>query len=191
MIVEKPGLCINVYREVFDPSVFILKLEENIEDNFGEDLAWDTSLVGNGRIGQHRTSLTCMLTTLLPPYPLNPLSNIYRNDVYKPFMDVVSDYIEENELPGGSHELLSLLKYSGLAEYHAHYDHSPDSARVFSAIACLGAAEEGGQLEFPNFDLTISLDAGSVILFPSNFPYVHIAHPVTNGIKYSMVTWFK
>jgi predicted 2-oxoglutarate/Fe(II)-dependent dioxygenase YbiX len=62
---------------------------------------------------------------------------------------------------------------------------------VFSAIACLGAAEEGGQLEFPNFDLTISLDAGSVILFPSNFPYVHIAHPVTSGIKYSMVTWFK
>jgi len=191
MIVEKPGLCISVYRDALEPTEFIKALEKNIEDNFGEDLSWDTSLVGNGRIGQHRTSLSCMLTTLLPPYQTTGLSQLFREAIYNPFIKVVNDYAEEYQLPGAGHELISVLKYSGLAEYHAHYDHSPDSRRVFSAIACLGAAEEGGHLEFPNLDVTVSLDAGSVILFPSNFPYMHIAHPVTSGTKYSMVTWFQ
>ena len=76
MIVDKPGLCISVYREALEPTEFIKALEKNIEDNFGEDLSWDTSLVGNGRIGQHRTSLSCMLTTLLPPYKINGLSSL-------------------------------------------------------------------------------------------------------------------
>jgi hypothetical protein len=191
MIVDKPGLCISIYRDVFEPSKFISQLEQNINENFGEDLSWNTSLVGNGRIGQHRTSLSCMLTTLLPPYPLTPLSSLFREQIYNPFSEVVNDYVQEHQLPNAGHELISVLKYSGLAEYHAHYDHSPDSRRIFSAVACLGAPEEGGVLEFPNLDVKIIPESGSVIFFPSNFPYVHIAHPVTSGIKYSMVTWFQ
>ena len=191
MIINKPGLCISVYKDVFDPSEFIVELEKNIEDNFGEDLSWDTSLVGNGRIGQHRTSLSCMLTTLLPPYQENKLSKIFRTQIYNQFIEVVNDYTAEYQLPGAGHELISVLKYSGLAEYHAHYDHSPDSRRVFSAVACLGSPNEGGVLEFPNLDVKVIPESGSVVLFPSNFPYMHIAHPVTSGIKYSMVTWFQ
>ena len=191
MIVDKPGLCMSVYREAFEPEEFIEALEKNIEENFGEDLSWNTSLVGSGKVGQHRTSLSCMLTTLLPPYQPNGLSTLFRESVYNPFKKTANDYIEEHQLPGGAHELISVLKYSGLAEYHAHYDHSPNTARVFSAVACLGAADEGGHLEFPNLNVTVSLDTGSVIFFPSNFPYIHIAHPVTSGIKYSMVTWFQ
>lgn len=191
MMVDKPGLCISIYRDVFNPAEFVTELEKNIADGFGEDLSWDTSLVGNGRIGQHRTSLSCMLTTLLPPYSENSLSKIFRNQIYKPFMEVVNDYAAEYQLPGASHELISVLKYSGLAEYHAHYDHSPDSRRIFSAVVCLGSPDEGGVLEFPNLDVKVMPEAGAVILFPSNFPYMHIAHPVTSGIKYSMVTWFQ
>lgn len=191
MIVDKPGLCISIYRDVFDPTDFINKLEQNIEENFGEDLSWESSLVGNGKIGQHRTSLSCMMTTLLPPYPESSLSTAFRKQIYNPFIEVVNDYVAEYQLPNAAHELISVLKYSGLAEYHAHYDHSPDTRRVFSAVAFLGSPEEGGVLEFPNLDIKILPEAGSVVLFPSNFPYVHIAHPVTSGIKYSLVTWFQ
>lgn len=191
MIVDKPGLCISVYRDVFNPTEFIKNLEKNIDDNFGEDLSWEESLVGNGKIGQYRTSLSCMMTTLLPPYSTNSLSLMFREQIYNPFIEVVNDYVSEYQLPNGAHEIISVLKYSGLAEYHAHYDHSPDSRRIFSAVACLGEPDEGGVLEFPNLNVSIRPEAGSVILFPSNFPYMHIAHPVTSGIKYSMVTWFQ
>ena len=116
---------------------------------------------------------------------------MFREQIYNPFIEVVNDYVSEYQLPNGAHEIISVLKYSGLAEYHAHYDHSPDSRRIFSAVACLGEPDEGGVLEFPNLNVSIRPEAGSVILFPSNFPYMHIAHPVTSGIKYSMVTWFQ
>jgi len=48
----------------------------------------------------------------------------------------------------------------------------------------------GGELEFPYFDVKITPSAGTLVLFPSNFPYGHIAHPVEDGTKYSLVTWY-
>jgi predicted 2-oxoglutarate/Fe(II)-dependent dioxygenase YbiX len=59
-----------------------------------------------------------------------------------------------------------------------------------SLVACFSDGFEGGELEFPFFDLKIKLEKNSLVLFPSNFPYTHIAHPVTSGTKYSLVTWF-
>jgi hypothetical protein len=191
MIIENPALCVSVYKQVFDSANFIQELEKNIEENYGEDLSWDISRVGGGQSHKHRTSLSCPLTTLLLPYPETALSSVFRKDVYKPVMEVVHDYVEEHRLPNGAHEIISLLKYSGLAEYHAHYDHSPDTRRVFSLVACLGSPESGGELELVNFDLKITPEMGDVVMFPSNFPYTHIAHPVTSGLKYSMVTWFQ
>jgi hypothetical protein len=191
MIVENPAICISVYKNVFEPENFINNLEKSINNNFDEELYWDVSKIGNGQSHQYRTSLSCSATSLLPPYPENELSAIFRKEIYKPTITVLNDYIEEHRLPNGAHEFISILKYTGLAEYHAHYDHSPETRRVFSLVACLGAPGSGGELEFPNFDVTIKPEAGSVILFPSNFPYMHIAHPVTDGTKYSMVTWFQ
>lgn len=170
MIVDKPGLCISIYRDVFDPTDFINKLEQNIEENFGEDLSWESSLVGNGKIGQHRTSLSCMMTTLLPPYPESSLSTAFRKQIYNPFIEVVNDYVAEYQLPNAAHELISVLKYSGLAEYHAHYDHSPDTRRVFSAVAFLGSPEEGGVLEFPNLDIKILQKQAPLSCFQATFP---------------------
>ena len=42
-----------------------------------------------------------------------------------------------------------------------------------------------------NFDIKIKPQPGMLILFPSNFAYTHIAHPVTSGSKYALVTWIK
>jgi hypothetical protein len=87
-------------------------------------------------------------------------------------------------------EVINLLKYEGSAQYHSHHDHSSSNGRILSLIACFGDDFEGGELEFPFFNKTIKLEKNSLILFPSNFPYTHIAHPVTGGTKYSMVMWF-
>ena len=63
--------------------------------------------------------------------------------------------------------------------------------RSVSAICYLNDDYEGGELEFVNFKLKIKPQAGMMILFPSNFAYMHIAHPVTSGTKYAMVTWIR
>jgi hypothetical protein len=61
-------------------------------------------------------------------------------------------------------------------------------------VAFLNDVPNGGELEFPLFDVTIKPKAGSVVVFPSNYPYLHIAHATgleDNSIKYSLATWFK
>lgn len=186
-----PAIAVSVYENVFEPSNFVEKLEQFIYDTQGEDvLSWNSSSTGIGKIGQYRTSLLCPMQPLLPPIPETPLSKIFRDEIYAPLSAVTLDYIVDSGAAAGTAEPLQLLKYEGYAEYRAHHDHSPDSRRIWSVVACMGKAEEGGELEFPNFDVTISLDAGSVIMFPSNFPYLHIAHPVKKGTKYSLVTWY-
>lgn len=191
MISYSPAVAISVYEDIVKPEPFIYELEKLIDETKGEDMfGWFSSPVGAGKTSQYRTSLSCPATPLLPPYPETPLAALFRNDIHGPLVNVVTDYIVNSGAGAGSREFLHILKYEGNAEYRAHHDHSPDTRRVFSLVASLGEAEEGGELEFPNFDVTIRLKAGSIVLFPSNFPYVHIAHPVKKGTKYSLVTWY-
>jgi hypothetical protein len=61
-------------------------------------------------------------------------------------------------------------------------------------VAFLNDGYSGGNLVFPRFDTKIIPKAGSVVFFPANYPYIHIAEPVgqkDETIKYSLVTWFR
>ena len=83
----------------------------------------------------------------------------------------------------------SLLKYTDSQYYKAHYDGDTSSRRVVSPIVYLNEDYEGGEIEFVNFGIKIKPKAGSLLVFPSNYAYRHIAHPVTSGEKYAIVTW--
>jgi predicted 2-oxoglutarate/Fe(II)-dependent dioxygenase YbiX len=126
----------------------------------------------------------------MKPYPETELSVFFSSRIRHKVDEVVEDYRRENMLPNAFHEPFSVLKYLEEAEYHAHVDHFRDNSRVFSMVATLGEPNSGGSLEFPYFDVSIKPTVGSVVLFPSNFPYLHVAHPVKSGEKYSMVTWY-
>lgn len=195
MRVDKINTCINVYKDVFskqDAFLFIEKLEQETEDEWS-DLKWENSGVGGGDGGfvtQVRTSLGCSLITLFKPYQPTELSKFFHENIFSKIDEVVTDYINENMIGAGIHEPYSLLKYYENAEYHAHYDHFRDNRRVFSVVATIAAPESGGELEFPRMNSSVTPETGSVVIFPSNFPYLHIAHPVKSGIKYSLVSWY-
>jgi len=86
-------------------------------------------------------------------------------------------------------ENFNLLKYSGGQSYHAHYDGGTGTGRSVSPILYLNDQYSGGEIEFVNFGITIKPKAGMLIIFPSNYAYRHIAHPVQSGTKYAIVTW--
>jgi Rps23 Pro-64 3,4-dihydroxylase Tpa1-like proline 4-hydroxylase len=86
-------------------------------------------------------------------------------------------------------ETYGLLRYSGGEHYKFHYDGGTESKRSISVLIYLNDDYEGGEIEFPNFKTTIKPKAGTLILFPSNYAYGHIAHPVTSGTKYVIATW--
>lgn len=83
-----------------------------------------------------------------------------------------------------------LLRYQTGEEYKAHYDGGSKLNRAVSPILYLNDDYEGGFIEFVNFNLKVKPKAGSLFLFPSTYPYAHIAHPVTDGTKYAIVSFF-
>jgi len=193
MKIEKPATCITVYKEVFEPDMaksFINMLNEEIENEWSE-LGWGSSGVGQGAITQYRTSLSCSLVSFMKPYPETELSKFFQRTIGDQVAEVAEDYRKEYLIASAVFEPYQVLKYLPESEYHSHYDHFRDNARVFSMVANLVSPESGGSLEFPLFDTTVECEAGSVVMFPSNFPYLHIAHPVVAGTKYSLVTWFR
>jgi predicted 2-oxoglutarate/Fe(II)-dependent dioxygenase YbiX len=84
-----------------------------------------------------------------------------------------------------------MLRYKQSQEYKAHYDSGSLMGRCISALVYLNSDYEGGDLEFPNFGLRIKPQSGMLVLFPSNFAYVHASTPVVEGTKYALVTWIK
>ena len=194
MIHSSPATCISVYENVLNiekVTKFIDSLNDDIEEGWSE-LRWANSGVGGaGSVTSFRTSLGCVLIPLMKPYEPTDLSRLFDEAVRNPVEEVIMDYTREHMIPMGMFEPYSVLKYMPESEYHAHYDHFRDNARVFSVVAILGEPESGGQLEFPTFNTTVEPKFGSVIVFPSNFPYLHIAHPVESGVKYSLVSWFQ
>jgi len=191
---SSPAPCISVYENALnteDVGQFIKALNEKINEGWSE-LGWGNSGVGvTGVVSAHRTSLGCSLMPLMKPYEPTALSVLFDKAVRIPIEELIKDYTSENILPLGPYEPYSVLKYLPGSEYHAHYDHFRDNSRVFSMVAILGEPESGGQLEFPTFGVTVEPKFGSVIVFPSNFPYLHVAHEVKAGIKYSLVSWYQ
>ena len=86
-------------------------------------------------------------------------------------------------------EALKVGRYSVGGHYALHAD-AKGSERVLSGVLYLNDGYEGGELYFSHQNVTYTPKAGSIILFPSNFIYVHQSLPVKVGKKYICVSWF-
>lgn len=104
---------------------------------------------------------------------------------------ILKGYTKDFECGWAEHESYSLLKYQGATNdhYDAHYDGGPNNGRWISVIAYLNDDYEGGEIEFVHHGVKLKPKAGSFIVFPSNYAYRHIAHPVTSGTKYAIVSF--
>lgn len=100
-------------------------------------------------------------------------------------------YAEENEFSFSGMEPLVMLHYkSGEGFYNPHIDHHDTAPRVCAALLYLNDVEEGGETHFVNFDISIKPKAGTLVLFPGNYPYLHGAKTPLSGDKFAVVTWF-
>jgi predicted 2-oxoglutarate/Fe(II)-dependent dioxygenase YbiX len=85
----------------------------------------------------------------------------------------------------------NLLRYKTGEFYKEHTDSFTHEPRVVSCSIALNDEYEGGEFAFFGSEVKIRADKGSAIMFPSNFMYPHQILPVTSGVRYSIVTWFR
>jgi hypothetical protein len=88
-------------------------------------------------------------------------------------------------------EGFQVLKYEKGQFYKTHLDYGKENSRVLSVLLYLNEDYEGGETYFPRQNIKIKGEQGDVLLFPSNYCYPHSAEEILDGIKYSVVTWFK
>jgi predicted 2-oxoglutarate/Fe(II)-dependent dioxygenase YbiX len=63
--------------------------------------------------------------------------------------------------------------------------------RDLSVVYFLNDDFVGGELVFPNIDLVIKPQAGTLVCFPSDHHFIHGVNPVTAGHRYTIVTWMR
>lgn len=84
---------------------------------------------------------------------------------------------------------VSLNRYDAGQAMGPHYDgQDGDSNLKYSFVVYLNDDYEGGEIRFPNQNVTIKPKAGSLVMFPSQEPYIHESKPVISGVKYMYTT---
>jgi hypothetical protein len=92
-------------------------------------------------------------------------------------------------------DYFSIKKYMPGADMGPHVDSSDPTDvyhPVLSGVIYLNDDYEGGEIEFPNQNINIKPESGSLIIFPSVDPYVHHPKKIISGNKYMIpLFWYK
>jgi predicted 2-oxoglutarate/Fe(II)-dependent dioxygenase YbiX len=186
------GGCIDIFENAWPNWDETIQAVEQQVKNTDSGVYWERAETMNlGPFQNHRTNQVMEISHLANVAENKLLQNVH-NQMNLLLLAATNSYSKRYGINEGFwHEGYNLLKYSQGQQYQAHYDGGTAVGRAVSAIIYLNSDYEGGHLEFPNFKIKIKPEPGMLILFPSNYAYKHVAHPVTNGTKYALVTWIK
>lgn len=183
--------CIDIFEHAWaNPQETIRAIEAQSQSQ--PYLKWERApTIGQG-VHQDRRTNRFIPISYMANLENDPVCATIHNRFNMLLLNTTIDYAQRYGIEGVlEQEDYSLLKYSGGEEYKAHHDGVPANGRSVSAIVYLNDDYEGGELEFPYHGIRIKPRAGMLIVFPSSFPYAHIAHPIRSGTKYAIVTWIK
>lgn len=124
-------------------------------------------------------------------HDLNPESDLHK-ELLETIIASINEYGKNYpslRITQGEH--LRIMRYPEGGFYAPHADSGPENGRTLSISLFLNDDFEGGELVFPKQGVTIKPKAGQIVLFPSNFIYIHESTKITSGVKYSVVSWFR
>jgi hypothetical protein len=183
------GGCIDIFENAWpDPDSSIEMIESSCSDS-ESGVSWlKATTIGSGIDQNKRTNYHLGITGAAESG--NDYAQNIHNQMYLLLEAALDPYCKKYGIDDNLyHEPYNMLRYRGGEEYKAHYDGNTFSGRSVSAIVYLNDDYAGGEVEFINFGVKIKPQAGMLLLFPSNYAYTHIAHPVISGTKYAIVTW--
>lgn len=118
---------------------------------------------------------------------LKNLSNIF----YENFYNLEKDYMSMFDVSFSDHDSYQILKYAKGQKFNNHIDDHTKYHRRISIIYYLNDDYEGGEINFPRFNISYKPKANTMLMFPSAYVYNHSISEVTKGTRYSVVSWIK
>jgi predicted 2-oxoglutarate/Fe(II)-dependent dioxygenase YbiX len=90
-----------------------------------------------------------------------------------------------------NHDDYQILKYGKGQKFTNHIDDHPSYHRRVSSIYYINDDYEGGEINFPRFNISYKPKANEMIIFPSTYVYNHSVSEVLSGTRYAVVSWIK
>lgn len=176
-------------KQFSNPGEICNSIEKVIDDNLTLNWTWAQTSKQNASENIqdfHRTNQVFSISSNVNIEELKKIDDI----IFNITTSCVNQYSVHYGLGPMDDEGYSILKYENGTMYKQHHDCGPmHSNRVVSMLAYLNDDFVGGELEFPYIGIKYKPSAGDVVLFPSNYTFSHIAHPVSEGTKYAVVSW--
>jgi hypothetical protein len=189
-----PGIFI--YKDVIDEAQTLIS---EIEDSttIGA-VSWSPAYVRSDSTDNLDTTKRDTLTIGIP-YMENPeidyanprsvfntsLSKLF----FKSFSPIENDYKWFFEIYTTWHDSYGILKYGVGQKFTNHIDDHPDYHRRISFVYYINDDYDGGEINFPRFNLSYKPQANEMIVFPSTYVYNHSVNEVTSGTRYAVVSW--
>lgn len=186
-----PGIW--VYRDVFKKETDIINRVENLIQNNNSNFVWADATVGYmQKLPDYRDCVDFKIGEIKDPRALeNPdyqtLQGIWK-DAYDAQIDAVNDYCRMYNSKMDYWEVMNFIKYGPGQHFQEHADHGFSYSATVSLVAYPNDGYVGGGLKFPKLNIEIQPKAGDLYIFPSTFLFSHVALPVSEGLKYSIVT---
>lgn len=115
------------------------------------------------------------------------LSNIF----YSTIVQLEKNYMSDFGVSFSDHDSYQILKYGKGQKFSNHIDDHPKYHRRVSSVYYINDNYEGGEINFPRFNISYKPKANEMIVFPSTYVYNHSVSEVTSGTRYSVVSWVK
>jgi hypothetical protein len=105
--------------------------------------------------------------------------------VYAKLFDLSNDHIDfAIKVLKQNGTTIGINKYSTNEHMGPHVDLNDRNQYIqYTIVVYLNDDYVGGELHFPNHDITVKPIAGSIAMYPSGHPYLHESINITNGRK--------
>jgi len=123
--------------------------------------------------------------------PISSFESTLQLDFLKAFDPIEKEYMSTFGFFTKWHDSYQILKYGVGQKFNNHVDDHEIYHRRISSIYYLNDNYEGGEINFPRFNITYKPKANEMLLFPSNYVYNHSVSEVTAGTRYAIVSWMR
>jgi hypothetical protein len=108
---------------------------------------------------------------------------------FQAFDPIELDYSSNYGISLGWHDSYQILKYGLGQKFTNHIDDHQQYPRRVSTVYYINDNYLGGEINFPRFGISYKPKANEMIVFPSTYVYNHSVSEVTEGTRYSIVSW--
>lgn len=165
---------------------------DTILNEYANTNEWTSTAIGDGK-PNHKIR-NCDTIQISQPFVIQNNNNRFKidQDLFQVVAKCIAEYNQMFKHSKIQEDTgYELLRYKENGFYIQHVDSFLQAPRLVTASLYLNDDYKGGEFAFFDRQLKYKLNKGDVLMFPSTFMYPHEVMPVTQGTRYSIVTWFR